>query len=160
MDPTVLPYPLSDLKKELSTKIVQGKMSEISLKRYREINDLVRQSKAKPSAVYCCQEKITESDAMCIVTFKGTKTHVRFDTSYNQMRDIHNLLQTNITDYPSWEEMKYTSIGGIDLRHGWLDEDLRVLRTGDTIVAKNVEGHAEPDNSAQEDYNEIIYDEI
>ena len=160
MELTILSYPLSDLKKELFTKVVQDKMTEISLKRYRKINGLVRQSTAKPSVVYCCQEKVTDCDATCIVTYKGTKTRVRFDTAHNQMRDIHSLLQTNITGYPSWEDMKYTSISGIDLREGWLDDGPRVLRTGDTIVATNVGGHAEPDNWTQLDYNEIIYEEI
>ena len=84
---------------------------------------------------YCCQEKVTDCDATCFVMFQGTKTPVRLDTAYNHMKNVHDLLQSNIPGYPSWKEMKYTSILGVDLRHGWLDEEPRVLQTGDIIVA-------------------------
>ena len=89
------------------------------------------------SVEYSCQTKDIDCDATCFVTFEGTKILVRFDTAHNQMREIHNLLQANIVGYPSWGDMKYTSVNGIDLRHGWLNEEPRVLRTGDTIVATN-----------------------
>ena len=92
-------------------------------------------ARSEESPVYCCQEKVTDCDVVCTVTFQGTKTRVRVDTSHNHMLDVHHLLQRIIPGYPGWEDMTYMSVGGVDLRSGWLDEDPRVLRTGDTVVA-------------------------